>query len=253
MRALAIVETKLLLRQPAWLFTVVIPLFVLAVFGLTAGGGTDPGGGDAHGGAPATPAGDSRSLTGLAAMSVAIGIALVAFYQVPTTLASYREQGILRRLATTPVRPAALLAVQLVLQVGLAVVAGALIVASARLGVGVPLPRDPLAFAAAFVLGVAALFGVGLLIAALAPNGRAANGVGVLLYFPCAFLAGLMLPVAGMPPAVAAAGRFTPLGAFREALLAAWAGGRTDPLPLVIMAAWAIALAAAAARYFRWE
>ena len=104
-----------------------------------------------------------------------------------------------------------------------------------------------------FLAGTAAVFAIGLLIAALAPNGRAANGIGVLLYFPMAYLAGLMQPTGQMPDILARVGEYTPLGAFRQSLQGIWAGGAIDPLPLAVMAAYALVISAVAARFFRWE
>jgi ABC-2 type transport system permease protein len=231
---LARVETKLLVREPGSIFTIVIPLFILVVFGMSL-----------------TP-GD----TVLLPMTLAIGVGLVALYMVPTTLATYRERGILRRLSATPLRPGALLAVQLLLQLVLAVAGSALLLVVAGAFLGAALPSGAAGagrVALVFVLGTAAMFAIGLLIAALAPNGRSANGIGVLLYFPMAYLAGMMQPEASMPAVLARLGGFTPLGAFRRALQDVWAGVAPQPLQLGIMAGYAVIVSLAAARFFRWE
>lgn len=51
---------------------------------------------------------------------IAFVLAMLAFSVVPTYLATYREKGILRRLATTPVRPSGLLLAQLAMGLGMA-------------------------------------------------------------------------------------------------------------------------------------
>ncbi|MRG60310.1 ABC transporter permease [Agromyces sp. CFH 90414] len=228
---LTTVETKLLVREPGSLFTFLIPLFILVVFGSSIGPGD----------------------TTLLPMTIAIAIGLVALYLMPTALATYREKGILRRLSTTPVRPVSLLTVQLVLQFALAVLSCGLLLAVAGAALGARMPANPLSFALVFTLGTASMFAIGLLIAALAPSGRAANGIGVLLYFPMAFLAGLIQPASQMPAIVVRIGEFTPLGAFRQSLADVWTGGAPDPLLLGVMAAYAILVSLAAARFFRWE
>ncbi|WP_022890396.1 ABC transporter permease [Agromyces italicus] len=228
---LTVVESKLLLREPGSLFTFLIPLFILIVFGSSIGPGD----------------------TTLVPMTLAIAIGLVGLYLMPTALATYREKGILRRLSTTPLRPRNLLVVQLLLQFVLALVSCGALLAVASLALRAAMPANLIGFTAVFVLGTASMFAVGLLIAAVAPSGRAANGIGVLLYFPMAFLAGLIQPAGQMPAIVVQIGEFTPLGAFRKSLEDVWTGGAADPVLLGVMAAYAIVVSLAAAKFFRWE
>ncbi|MGI5267626.1 ABC transporter permease [Nonomuraea sp. CA-218870] len=231
MTKLALVELKLLTREPGAVFSLLIPLFILVVFGSSI----QPGD------------------TVLVPMALAIAVGLVGLYMLPTTMATYRERGILRRLSATPVRPINMLVVQLILQLVLAVAAAGLLLAVAGGVLGAHLPsRWPL-MALTFLLGTGAMFAVGLLIAALAKNGRAANGIGVLLYFPMAYLAGLMQPINQMPDILALVGEYTPLGAFRQSLQDVWAGSHADPLPMAVMAAYALGVSVVAARFFRWE
>ncbi|MGI5493683.1 ABC transporter permease [Microtetraspora malaysiensis] len=231
MTKLTVVELKLLTREPGAVFSLLIPLFILVVFGSSI----EPGD------------------TVLLPMALAIAVGLVGLYMLPTTMATYRERGILRRLSTTPVRPANLLVVQLILQLVLALTACGLLLAVGGTVLGAHLPTRVLSGVLTFLLGTAAMFAVGLLIAALAPNGRAANGIGVLLYFPMAYLAGLMQPTDQMPDILARIGEYTPLGAFRQSLQDVWAGGAPSPLLLGVMAAYAVVISIAAARFFRWE
>ena len=56
------------------------------------------------------------------------------------------------------------------------------------------MPASPGWFVIAFTLGAAALFAVGLVIAAVAPTARAANAIGMLVFFPSLFLPGAWLP-----------------------------------------------------------
>jgi ABC-2 type transport system permease protein len=129
-------------------------------------------------------------------------------------LATYRERGILRRLATTPVRPVALLGAQLVMSLLTAIVSVALL-----------LDRRPDAVrrAAAAALrrlrgrlpghGGAGVFAIGLFIAALAPGGKAANTIGTLPSSRLMFFAGLWTPREVFPEFLQRIGDFTPLGA----------------------------------------
>ncbi|WP_017606766.1 ABC transporter permease [Nocardiopsis alkaliphila] len=224
------VETKLLLREPGAVFSLLIPLFILLVFG------------------GAITEGD----TVLLPMAVTMAIGMVGLYLLPTTLATYRERGVLRRLSVTPIRPGNLLTVQILLQSALTVFAVALLLG---VGIGFLGARTPsaLALSMVFLLGTGALFSVGLLIAALAPNGRSANGFGVLIFFPLAYLGGLMQPTELMPDSLALIGGYTPLGALRQSLHQVWSGAALAIPPLLTMVVYTVVLSLVAARYFRWE
>lgn len=236
LKKLVLVETKLLIRNPAWIFTIGIPLFSILVFGLPVRA-NDP----------------TADLRGLAATTITISAALVAVYMVPVTLATYRERGILRRFATTPLNPLTLLIVQLLLHLGLLILAAVLLMGIARLVLAIAWPERVVDYVAILLLGGISLFSIGLIIAAIAPGGAAANGIGVLLFFPMAFLAGLMLPKEMMPERIARLGEFTPLGAFRQTLQDAWMGSSPEWSLLLVMILFAVVVVAAAARLFRWE
>jgi len=164
-----------------------------------------------------------------------------------------RERGVLRRLQTTPIGPVRVLAARLVADLTVAVIMVVLILAVARIGFGVPLPRQAGGFVLAAVLATAALLGAGLLVAAIAPTGRAARGIGALLFYPMMFFAGLWIPLPNMPATLQNISHATPLGAAVPALTAAAFGSWPTALQLLTMAGWAAAFGLAAARFFRWE
>jgi ABC-2 type transport system permease protein len=184
---------------------------------------------------------------------VVMGLALLALTNMPMMLADYRERGVLKRLQTTPIGPARVLAAQLVADLTVAVAMVIAILAVARIGFAVPLPRQPGAFAITALLAAAALLGAGLLVAAVAPTGRVARGIGALLFYPMMFFAGLWIPIPNMPAVLQHISHATPLGAAVPALTAAAEGSWPTALQLMTLAGWAVALGLAAARFFRWE
>jgi ABC-2 type transport system permease protein len=183
----------------------------------------------------------------------AFSLAVLSLTVLPMVLADYREKGVLRRLQTTPAGPSRVLAAQVLVDLVLAAVAVALILAVARIGYGVFLPRQLGGFVIAALLAAAALMSIGLLIAALAPGGRAAMAIGQMLLIPMLFFAGLFIPIPAMSPAVQHVSHATPLGAAVEAMQYAAQGHWPHLLPLLTMAAYAVAFGLAAARLFRWE
>jgi ABC-2 type transport system permease protein len=202
---------------------------------------------------PSPDLGGGRVIDLYVGISVALVLAMLGLQATPQVLATYREQGILRRLATTPVGPARMLAAQLVMSIGIAVISAALVLAVGRIVFDVPLPARFGSFAAGFLLSAAAVFAVGLFIAAVAPNGKAANAIGTLLFFPSMFFAGLWTPREVMPAMIQRIGDFTPLGAGERALHDAAGGGWTNPLSLAVLVGYVVVFGVAAARTFRWE
>jgi ABC-2 type transport system permease protein len=180
---------------------------------------------------------------------VLFNLAMLALIALPNTLAGYRETGVLRRMRTTPVGPARVLAAQLAANLIVALVAVGLLLAVARVGFGVPLPSHPLGFAAGWVLVAAALFAIGLLVTALAPSRGAATAIGTVLYFPLMFFAGLWVPVTQMPPLLRGISHATPLGAGAQA----FQDGYPSLQPVLVLLAYALAGTLAAIRWFRWE
>lgn len=235
-------EMRLLLREPAViLFGLLLPVGLLIGFGMAPDvTKVDPNLGMSLG-------------TYIASMSVTLAIVILALTVVPTALATYREKGILRRLSASPAPPAALLGAQLVVNVLIACFATAVLLVVGSLAFGIPGPANPLMFVLAFALGVAALFTIGLLIAALAPSARAANAIGMVVFFPSLFFAGVYIPWDAMPEIMRRISDFTPMGAAIQAVRAAWLGTDVRPLHLVIMAAYAVVAGVAAARFFRWS
>jgi ABC-2 type transport system permease protein len=202
---------------------------------------------------PSADLGGGRVIDLYVGISVALVLAMLALQVTPTALATYRERGILRRLATTPVGPARMLSAQLVMSMLSAVVSAGLVVAVGRIAFDVPLPARFPSFVVAFLLSAAAVFAVGLFIAALAPSGKAANAIGTLLFFPSMFFAGLWAPREVMPRILQRIGDFTPLGAGERALHDAATGHWIHPLPLTVLVAYLVVFGLGAARVFRWE
>jgi ABC-2 type transport system permease protein len=240
---LTITELKLLARQStAFVLRMAIPLVLLIIFGAIPFY-TRP----------------RASLDGYTLLDVyvpiliAYSLAFLTLIATPMTLAGYRERGVLRRLRTTPAGPARVLAAQLIASKAVVAVMVVLILAVARIGYGVALPRQAAGFAVAAVLAAAAMLAIGLLIAAVAPSAQAAQGIGMVLLFPMMFFAGLFFPLPVMPSVLRHISHGTPLGAAVQALQDAWLGHWPPPLQLWTMAAYAVGCGLAAARLFRWE
>jgi ABC-2 type transport system permease protein len=184
---------------------------------------------------------------------VLFNLAMLALVALPNVLAGYREHGVLRRMQTTPVGPARVLAAQLVANVVTAVVALVLFLAVARLAFGVGLPAAGGGYLVAWVLAAAAMLSIGLLITALAAGRAQATAIGTVLYFPLMFFAGLWLPITQMPPLLRDISHLTPLGAGMRAFQDAYAGDFPSAQPMLVLAGYTVVCSIAAVRWFRWS
>ncbi len=240
---LTITELKLLPRQStAFVLRMAIPLVLLIIFGAIPFY-TEPRA-YLHG---------YTLLDAYVPILIAYSLAFLTLIATPMTLAGYRERGVLRRLRTTPAGPVRVITAQLIANLAVVAVMTAAILAVARIGYGVALPRQAAGFVVAAALAAAAMLAIGLLIAAAAPGTQAAQGIGMVLLLPMMFFAGLFFPIPVMPSVLRHISHATPLGAAVQALQDAWLGHWPAPLQLWTMAAYAVACGLAAARLFRWE
>jgi ABC-2 type transport system permease protein len=240
---LALVEAKLFLREKSALLGVFgLPVALVIGFGLI------PGFSD-----PQKGLSDQIGTEYIAGLGVAIVLASLGFNGVPMVIGQYRQRGILRRLGVTPVRPLTLLMADLTVWVASAVLSVALVVAVVRFAFHVPAPAAAGWFILSVGLGIASLFALGMLAAAVSPTARGAAGIGWLLLFPNMFLAGVYFPTEEMSSTMRQVGNFTPLGSALHAVRDSWMGIDPRPEYLGIMAAWALVAGALAARFFRWE
>jgi ABC-2 type transport system permease protein len=242
------VEGRLALRDPANVFFVLLfPAVLLAVLGLTMPWADAPYGEDDPVLAGIT------GITGYTPIVLTLAIGTVGLSSYPITMATYRGQGVLRRLSTTPLPPSRLLLAQILINVVALLAAAALALAVGMLVVGVSAPEQPGTVLATFLLTAAATFAVGSLIAARAPTAGAATGIGMTTYFVSLFFAGVWLPLPIMPEVVQEIAVWTPLGAGSQAMLAGWIGADLPVRELLVLAGWAVVLLPVAARVFRWR
>lgn len=104
-----------------------------------------------------------------------------------------------------------------------------------------------------YVLGEVSLLAVGLLIGAVVPTANSGQAIGMLLYFPLLFFAGVYIPLEVMPAGILTMSGYTPSGAAVQALSASWAGGVPEASSLVVMAMYVFLTGALATWLFRWE
>ncbi len=237
-------QARLFLREPtAVMFGLVFPALLLVVIGTVFPGATDP-----------SPDLGGQSLVAIyAPAAVVLGLATLAISMLPAALGADRERGVLRRLSTTPAHPATLVAAHLAVQAVVVTCATAAAVLMGVLVFDLPFPRSLGWFVVGFVLAVAALLAVGLLIGAVVPTSSSGQAIGMLLYFPLLFFAGVYIPLEVMPEGIQTVSNLTPAGAAVTTLGDAWGGAAPATSSLLVLAAYAVVAGALAIKLFRWE
>jgi ABC-2 type transport system ATP-binding protein len=205
-------------------------------------------------------AGDAPVVGGRTALEVfvlplvlTVVVASIGVINMPSFLAYYRRAGILRRLAVTPASPAMVLVAQVVVSVVQAAVGVTAALVVAVLGFGAALPDDPAAALGAFGLATAALYAVGMVVAASAPTPNSAVAIGLIVFFGLGALGGLFGGRDSLPDALATVGERLPFGAAVEAMSAVWVGTAVQPVHLVSLGITTVVGAAVAAALFRWD
>lgn len=245
---LTAVEARIYAREPSSVFFgLFFPAVLLTVLGLVMPWADQPF--DAE----HPTLSQITAITGYTPIVLALAVGTVAYSTFPVVLATYRERGVLRRLATTPLPPSRVLVAQILVSVTMLLLAASLAVVAGVVLLDVTLPSNPLLVLGAFALAATSSIAIGCLIAARAPTAGAATGVGMLIYFVSLFFAGVWMPLPLMPDVVQTISAYTPLGAASQALAAGWYEQTVPVRELVVMAGWTVVAVPLAARLFRWR
>ncbi|APA98352.1 ABC transporter permease [Nocardia seriolae] len=227
-RSLSRIEVKLFLREPiSVVFTLALPPLVLYVLAEVFGNTPDPHG-TFRGVGPITyyvPA-----YLGLVAASLGV-------IGVPVHLASYRERGVLRRFQAARVPVGALLISQLVVLLAGMIAGSALLLGLAQLLYHIRWPADWFGVVLAAGVGILAFTAIGVLLGVLMPTARAAQGIGILLWFLMQMLCGAGPPAEVLSPALRRIGSALPLHYLVLALQDPWLGKGINWTAMAILSA----------------
>jgi len=184
---------------------------------------------------------------------VVMALAMIGVLNMPSFLAYYRRAGILRRLAVTPASPLMVLCAQ----VFVSLLQSALGIALAA-GVAVVLfdANPPLHGGAALgvlALTAAAMYSLGMIVAAAAPTPNAAVAIGLVGFLGLGATGGMFGGRQSLPEPVAEVGAYLPFGAGVDALSAAWAGQSIEAGSLLSLAVAIVIGCLIAALLFRWD
>lgn len=227
LRALTWVELKLFVREPLTvMFVLVLPLVVLYVLNGVFGSQPDP-----------TVWQGMSPIDFYTSAYVALVAATAGVLSLPVHLAGYREQGVLRRFRASAVRPTALIGAHMAVTVVIASVGAVLLTFLSVLAYDAALPEDWAGVVTALLLTAVSFAGLGALLGFLLPTARAAQGLGVLLFFVFLMLGGAGPPKEVLPPALSRIADGIPVTHAGDLVRGPWMGEGWDGQALLFMLA----------------
>ncbi len=184
---------------------------------------------------------------------LALAVLSSAFTATAISTGFERRALVLKYLGTTPLGRSGLLVGKVLATLALITLQLAVVVAAALALGWSPSAPHPLGLVLAVALGTAALGAWGFALAGLL-RAEATLAVANALFLLLMLAGGVVLPLARLPDGLATVMGLLPSGALGEALRAVLGQGAGMPVSeLIVLAAWAAAGSALAARTFRWE
>ena len=242
------VELKLFVREPITvIFTLALPIIFLFVMGGVFGNeaSTDDSG--------------MVVFRGVGPLDYYIpayfGLVMMAIGTValPVHLAGYRERGVLRRLHASAISVWSVLGSQMVVSFVIAVLGSVLIFVFGIIVYSPHMPQEIGLLVLAFLLGLVSFTTLGFFLGAVLPSTRAAQGLGLILFFVMMILGGAGPPPEVLTGAMDIVGQITPLRHVIIILQDPWLGfGWNTPASLVVVGIILVAVFLSA-RFFRWE
>jgi len=162
-------------------------------------------------------------------------IGATGLVMLPVHIATYRERGVLRRLTASGFPRWSFALAQLVIGLTAVAVSGAALLAVAAPVYGVPHVEHAARVAAGMVAGAVTFVSLGVLLGTLLPSARAAQAVGLLLFFPSFLLGVGGPPPAVMSPALRELADKLPLALANDAIREPWLGIGTGQLVATVV------------------
>ncbi|WP_150460008.1 ABC transporter permease [Nesterenkonia ebinurensis] len=184
---------------------------------------------------------------------ISMVVSTIAVINMPSFLATYRKTKLLRRLAVTPASPAMVLVAQMVVSFIQVILGIGLAFAMAMIFFGASLPQSLFTAAAVLLACCAAMYGLGMIVASIAPTPNSSVAIGLVAFFGIAALGGMFGPAENLPDALQTLGSWLPFGAAVEAFQSAWLGEAVDAQNWLVLGGSAVIGAGVAAALFRWE
>lgn len=174
---------------------------------------------------------------------------------LPLVVSDYRSRKILKRFKVTPVSPAMILAVQVMIYTIYSIASLVLLYSVSTLFFGFHLLGSLPAFLGGYILVMLSMFSIGMMVGGISPNSQTTSVIASLLYFPMLIFSGATLPYEIMPSALQKVADILPMTQGIKLLKAASLGLPIENVfvSIAIMAVLAVICIGISLRFFRWE
>ena len=185
----------------------------------------------------------------------AMVICMSGLFLLTLRIASYREQGVLRRLRPTPLQPHAILTAQVLALFGMTALGMTALMVTGKLLYHMRVVGDPLSIVAALGLSTLSFLALGFVLAGIVPTTRTALSTVMVLFYPMIFLSGATIPREELPESIRRISQVFPLTYVVNLLRGMWIG---DPwsrhlVDVAVLAGMIVIGVAVTAKTFRWE
>lgn len=245
--ALTWLQLKLFLREPLTvLFSLALPVIVLLILG------------GVFGNEPGTLENGDPVYRGVGAIDyyvpayLALVVVSVCLVSIPTHLAGDREKGVLRRLQASSMAAWQVAVAEALVALVIATASAVVLLVTASLVYDFRGPESIPMVLLGFLLTTAAMATIGVLLGAVLRTARAAQALGMLLWFVLLFLGGAGPPPEVLTSVMRAVSKVTPLWQAVKVLHDGWLGLDAG-LSWLVLAAIVLIGTPLALRWFRWE
>lgn len=240
-------DQKSFWRNPQYVFfTVIQPVIFLFIFVSVFGNKTTPVAGHLI----------KRSTYYVPAITT-LAIMSATFFNLTISLSRLREQGILKRIRSTPLPPGVFLAGRIGTSITVSMLLVALLLAIGKLGYGVSLPTTTAAAGlVTLLISAAALSCLAFAVVSFVPSEDAAAPIANVIMLPLMFISGIFIPNSEIPAGMQDVADAFPVKHMFQALLRVFdpgvAGAGFAWGHLAVIAGWGCAGALVALWRFRW-
>jgi ABC-2 type transport system permease protein len=240
------VELKLFFREPLTLvFSFALPVVFLLVMGGVFGNKPDTS--------------SMHIYRGVGAVNyynpayIALVLASIGIVAMPVHLTSYRERRVLKRFHASSFSVWDVIGSQILVSFFIAILGSILLTVVSMFVYHSEAPKMWVYLIPAFILGTLCFTALGVMLGAILPNTRAAQGIGLMLFFVMMILGGAGPPPEVMGTVMRDVGKATPIWYVIRLLQDPWLGFGWNVITSLIVGGITVVATAITVKFFKWD